>query len=64
MDFEKAFVPRILVCDPMGKMGVNIMAKHFNVDVKPDLKSQELKTIIGEYHAVVVGKATKLSAIT
>ncbi len=54
--------PRVLICDPIDDSGIKIMAKHFNVDVKPDLKQRDLKNIIGDYQAVVVGQTTRLTA--
>jgi D-3-phosphoglycerate dehydrogenase len=54
---------KILVSDPLSDEGLKILkeVKDFQVDVKTDLKPEELKEIIGEYGALVVRSATKVT---
>lgn len=54
---------KVLVSDNISSKGVEILKKAgLNVDVKTGLKPEELKSIIGEYHALVVRSATKVTA--
>src|SRR3990172_1518649 len=55
---------KVLVCDKLAKEGVEILKseRDFDVDVKNEVPPDQLKTIIGEYDAVIVRGATKLSA--
>jgi len=54
---------KILVSDPLSKEGLKILqeVKEFQVDVKTELKPQELKEIIKDYHALIVRSATKVT---
>ncbi|RJP29716.1 MAG: phosphoglycerate dehydrogenase [Candidatus Omnitrophota bacterium] len=54
---------KILVCDSMSEEGLSVIkdVKGFQVDIKTGLKPEELKAIIGEYDAVIVRSATKLT---
>lgn len=61
MNHEDSSARRVLVCESMDQAEVNIMAEHFEVDVKPGLKPEELEHIIGHYHAVVVGNDSILT---
>lgn len=55
---------RILISDALSEEGVKILSsvKEFSVDVKTGMKKEELKKIIGSYHALVVRSATKVTA--
>ena len=55
---------KILVSDSLGQGGMDILRKEKNlqVDEKVGLKPEELKQIIGDYEAVLVRSATKLTA--
>lgn len=55
---------KILVSDSLSQEGLEILKKsnEFVVDVRTGLKSNELKDIIGEYDALVVRSATKVTA--
>ncbi len=54
---------KVLVSDNISSKGVEILKKAgLNVDVKTGLKPEELKSIIGEYHALVIRSATKVTA--
>jgi D-3-phosphoglycerate dehydrogenase len=58
---EKAL--KILVSDKLSDAGVEILTSGgFTVDVKTGLKPEELKAIIGDYDALVVRSATKVTA--
>jgi D-3-phosphoglycerate dehydrogenase len=55
---------KILVSDALSEEGLGVLksSKDFVVDVKTGLKTDELKGIIGEYDALVVRSATKVTA--
>ncbi|MBI4711371.1 MAG: phosphoglycerate dehydrogenase, partial [Candidatus Omnitrophica bacterium] len=55
---------KILVSDSLGQGGMDILRKEKNlqVDEKVGLKPEELKKIIGEYDAILIRSATKLTA--
>jgi D-3-phosphoglycerate dehydrogenase len=53
---------KILIADSMSDRAVDILkSNHLDVDVKTDLKKEELQAIIGEYDALVVRSATKVT---
>lgn len=54
---------KILVSDSLSEEGLSILktSKEFVVDVKTGLKPDELKSIIGQYDALVVRSATKVN---
>lgn len=54
---------KVLVSDSISPLGVEILTKAgLEVDVKTGLKPEELKAIIGDYHALIVRSATKATA--
>lgn len=54
---------KVLVSDSISSKGVEILKKAgFEVDVKIGLKSEELKSIIGEYDALIIRSATKVTS--
>jgi D-3-phosphoglycerate dehydrogenase len=53
---------KILVADPLAKEGVEVLKAYADVDVKTGLTKDELKSIIGEYDAIVVRSETKVTA--
>ncbi|TAN41276.1 MAG: phosphoglycerate dehydrogenase [Nitrospirae bacterium] len=54
---------KVLVSDNISPKGIEILRNAgLSVDVKTGLKPDELKAIIGEYHALVVRSATKATA--
>ena len=55
-------MPRVLVSDPIAKEGIEILEKHFDVDVKIGMSKEELIAIIGEYDALAVRSETKATA--
>ncbi|MFQ5611695.1 MAG: NAD(P)-dependent oxidoreductase [Anaerolineae bacterium] len=54
--------PRVLICDPIAQAGVEMLQEHAEVDLKPGLSPGELLKIIGEYEAVIVRSATRITA--
>ncbi|MGD9014755.1 MAG: phosphoglycerate dehydrogenase [Candidatus Omnitrophota bacterium] len=56
-------VMKILVSDKLAPEGLSIIqaVKEFVVDVKTDLKPEELKKIIKDYNAIIVRSATKVT---
>ncbi|MEN2985300.1 MAG: phosphoglycerate dehydrogenase [Thermodesulfovibrionaceae bacterium] len=54
---------KILVSDSISQKGIEILKKAgFEVDIKIGLKPEELKEIIGEYDALIIRSATKVTA--
>lgn len=54
---------KILICDPISEMGVDILMREaeFQVDVKLKLSEDEIAAIAGEYQAMVVRSETKVT---
>ncbi|MGB4521175.1 MAG: hydroxyacid dehydrogenase, partial [Candidatus Omnitrophota bacterium] len=54
---------KILVSDPLSEEGLKILkdVKEFQVDVMTELKPEELKEKIKDYHALIVRSATKVT---
>ncbi|MBW2513333.1 MAG: phosphoglycerate dehydrogenase [Deltaproteobacteria bacterium] len=55
---------KVLVSDQLGEIGISMFEKEegITVDVKTGLSPEELKKIIGDYHALVIRSATKVTA--
>ncbi|MFP5332362.1 MAG: NAD(P)-dependent oxidoreductase [Acidimicrobiia bacterium] len=53
---------RILVADPIAEAGLDILREHFDVDVETELDHDQLLDVIGEYEALIVRSATKVTA--
>ena len=53
---------KVLVADPVGEEGIDILREHAEVDIKPGLKAGELISIIGDYDAIVVRSQTQVTA--
>ncbi len=53
---------KILIADPVAKEGIEALKAEAEVDVKLGLKPEELKSIIGDYEALVVRSETKATA--
>ena len=52
-------MPKILVADPIGAEGIELLQAHAEVDVKTGMKPPELLAVIGDYDALVVRSETK-----
>jgi phosphoglycerate dehydrogenase-like enzyme len=52
--------PKVLICDPIAQVGLEMLQEVADVDVKPGLSPEELTAVIGDYEAVVVRSATKI----
>jgi D-3-phosphoglycerate dehydrogenase len=52
---------KVLVADPIDKAGVEVLQAKVKVDVKTGLKPEELKTIIGNYDAIIVRSETQVT---
>ncbi len=55
-------MPKVLVSDPIAKEGIDLLQKHFDVDVKIGLEKDQLIAIIGDYDALAVRSETKVTA--
>lgn len=53
---------QILVADPIAEEGLEILRNYAQVDIKPKLKTEELKAIIGNYDALIVRSETQVPA--
>jgi len=53
---------RVLVADPVAEEGIEALRAQAEVDVKLKLKPEELKSIIGDYEALVVRSETRATA--
>ena len=53
---------RVLVSDPLAEEGLVILREAVDVDVKTDLKEEELCRIIGDYDALLVRSGTDVNA--
>ncbi|PJB49199.1 MAG: phosphoglycerate dehydrogenase, partial [Chloroflexi bacterium CG_4_9_14_3_um_filter_45_9] len=53
---------KVLVADYIPKEGLEILCSHAQVDIKPDLKPEQLKEIIADYDALIVRSKTQVSA--
>ena len=51
----------VLVCDPLGAAGIDLLREHMKVDVKTGLSEAELVEIIGEYSAMIVRSGTQVT---
>ena len=51
---------KVLVREPIADAGVELLRQHFDVDVDGD---SDLAETIGEYDAIVIRSATKLTAV-
>ena len=55
---------KVLVSDQLGEIGIRMLQEEegLTVDVKTGLPPEELKKIIGDYHALVIRSATRVTA--
>jgi D-3-phosphoglycerate dehydrogenase len=53
---------RVLVKEKIADAGVDLLRRHFDVDVRTDMPEEELSAAIGEYDAIVIRSATRLTA--
>jgi D-3-phosphoglycerate dehydrogenase len=53
---------RILVSDPLADEGLEILRRECAVDVKTDLKEDQLVSILGDYDALLVRSGTEVTA--
>jgi len=53
---------KVLVADPVAEEGIEALRAQAEVDVKLKLKPEELKSIIGDYEALIVRSETRASA--
>jgi D-3-phosphoglycerate dehydrogenase / 2-oxoglutarate reductase len=56
---------KVLIADDMSKKAVEVLSKAgFTVEVKTGMKPEELAAVIGEYHAIGIRSASKITAAT
>ena len=53
---------RVLVREKIADAGVDLLRRHFDVDVRTDMGEDELPAAIGDYDALVIRSATKVDA--
>jgi D-3-phosphoglycerate dehydrogenase len=54
--------PRVLVKEEIADSGVDLLRRHFDVDVGVEWSNDELAQRIGEYEGIVIRSATKLTS--
>jgi D-3-phosphoglycerate dehydrogenase len=52
---------RVLVKEKIADAGVDLLRRHFDVDVRTDMPEEELPTAIADYDAIVIRSATQLT---
>ncbi len=60
MNTEK-IKPRVIICDPIAKIGIDLLKAYGQVDLKPGLDENQLISVIPKYDAAVVRSATKFT---
>lgn len=53
--------PRVIICDPISEIGINMLKKHCAVDIHPGLTPIHLKKLIPAYDAAIVRSRTKFT---
>ena len=53
---------RILVADSIANAGIDLLREHFDVDVETELDQTRLIEVVGEYEAIIVRSATRVTA--
>src|ERR671915_349254 len=53
---------RVLVTEPLSELGLDLLRRDFQVDVRPELAAEGLAGSIGPYDALVVRSQTKVTA--
>jgi len=53
---------KVLVTDPIAQEGIEALKPHAEVDVRLGITPEELRKIIGDYHALIVRSETKVTA--
>ncbi len=53
---------RVLVADPIAEAGIEVLRAGADVDVRTGLSPDDLLSIIGDYHALIVRSQTKVTA--
>jgi D-3-phosphoglycerate dehydrogenase / 2-oxoglutarate reductase len=53
---------RVLVKEKIADAGVDLLRRHFDVDVRTDMPAEELPGAIGDYDAIVIRSATTVDA--
>ena len=53
---------RVLVKEKIGDSGIELLRRHFDVEVGVDWSDEELAERIGEFHGIVIRSATKMTA--
>ena len=54
--------PKVIICDPVADIGIEMLKEHCRVDIQPGLSEDELLAAIPAYNAAVVRSATKFPA--
>ena len=53
---------KILVCDPIHEKGIAMLRQQgYDIDVKPQITSDELKDVVSHYDALIVRSRTKVT---
>ena len=55
---------KVLVSDPLAEVGITLLQETpgIEVDINTDLTPEELRGIIGQYHALIIRSSTRVTA--
>jgi D-3-phosphoglycerate dehydrogenase len=54
---------KVLITDPVSEEGIEILRREAQVDVKTNLKPEEIMAVIGDYEALMVRSQTRVTAM-
>ena len=55
-------MPKVLISDRIAQEGIDLFNQHAQVDLRPGLSKEELKSILPEYDGLIVRSETKVTA--
>lgn len=55
-------MPKILITEPLAEEGISLLRSYAEVDIKLELKSDELIATIGDYQALIVRSQTRVNS--
>lgn len=53
---------KVLVADPIAQDGIELLRRYFEVDIQVGLSPAELRSLIGDYDAIIVRSETRVTA--
>ena len=52
--------PQILICEQLDSVGLELLKNHADVTVNLNIDNKTLKSIVGEYDALIIGPETQV----